>query len=267
MELYPGYPQYRGYIAGLTGSGGDRACLEELELAHPRFDRAVEDQANRQAAMELNLAGDVADWTWENWMLIESVRGLLPTTCYFCAMVEARTEEGPRQAATDWDDPRVIVGSLGSTATIGMLLAESDVPGWAFDSLLKDDHDLRVLVGIMRTGSRNASEVLADYQLLVSELADGLWLDFDTVLAALVEQGGYEPTPPTAPPEDQLFTIMSAVPVLSRLLTPFASEAFVRTCDAISSMWSNRVMRDPTTAPPFVDWFRTELEERGMLPR
>lgn len=267
IELYPGYPDYRGNIPGLIGPG-DSACLEELEEANPKFDRVAVDRANEAAARRLGLAGPPELWTWENWMAIEGELGLQPMTCYACTAVEL-LEAGPPIGRVRRDDPRLLLGvfaDLSSTDALRRLFAKHGLIGGSLSRFLEYDIDLRALSGAAYPGHWNAEERLAQYDAVVSGIASGGWFSIKPLLTTLVTQGGYAPTPSTAHPYDQVMMIYAAIPVLSQLLTPLAQKAFVRQFEGILSTWENQLLRDPASAPPFAEWFGDELRRSGMLP-
>jgi hypothetical protein len=108
VELYPGYPGYRGMITGLKGVG-DFQCLETLKAQDPTFDRSEEDAKNRSAAQSLGIRGTFNDWTWENWMGIEVSRGLIPQ-CYACLLLDPSAYPLSSDARVAPDDPRLLIG-------------------------------------------------------------------------------------------------------------------------------------------------------------
>lgn len=259
VELAPGYPGYGGNVTGVDGPG-DAACVEDLERTDAGFDQAREDAENLAAAGRLGLAGGPNEWTWENWMAVE-VEGGLPPTCYACAIRNAPTRlPAPRRAPVRWDDPRLLVGSYGTTQALSLLLAKHGLPPSTFGSMLQYDHELRALTGLVFPGHWSAPQVLDGYDALVTTFgAGGQTVDVPRALDALLTQGGYVPTPPTAHPEDQVFTVLTLIPVLSRFLSPFSASIFVRQCEGIATSWRSDAYKTTSSAPPFATRLREEL--------
>lgn len=107
VELYPGYPGYRGVVAGLIGRS-DTACLEDLSSKYPKFSRESEDAINREVAEQLGVNGSFETWTWETWAAVGNTRGLDPI-CYFCLMLDPTSSPVGPEAATG-SDPRMQFG-------------------------------------------------------------------------------------------------------------------------------------------------------------
>jgi len=198
VELYPGYPTYRGYVTGVDGVG-DFACLQDLEVASPSFDRVHEDAANLAAARRLGLAGGPELWTWENWMAVEAERGL-PPTCYSCAVLQAANRPEPTGTPVAWDDPRLLIGTYGSTTFVR----------------------LRAMNGMANSGRHlNAEQHREAYDPWVDALsAKGSYVNVGLLWDGLVAQGGYAPTPADAHPDDQVFMVAAGLDALSDFLTP-----------------------------------------------
>lgn len=110
IELYPGYPGYRGAVAGLIGRS-DTACFESLQSQYPSFDRESEDAANLEIAQQLGVTGSFSEWPWETWAVIGVIRGRgadpnLLNICYFCLMLDPNAAPaGPNPPVTS--DPRL----------------------------------------------------------------------------------------------------------------------------------------------------------------
>lgn len=173
VELYPGYPGYQGYVTGVDGIG-DHACLNDLKAASPSFDRSREDAANLAAADRIGLHGGPGDWTWENWMAIEGERGL-PPTCYFCAFAGADTRPEPMGTSVDPDDPRLVLGTYGTTVAVNRYVTEYHNP--SLTNLIPYDHVLRAMAYLVappgttlecpgaRQHGRRVSGVVAEHVL------------------------------------------------------------------------------------------------------
>lgn len=225
MELYPGYPGYRGYIAGVKGPG-ETACLQDLFMQDPSFDRAAEDAANLDAARAIGLNGSPVDWTWENWMAIEGERGL-PPTCYSCLILEEGNGPDRQTLTSDPDDPRLLLGGPGTTGALLKAAAQAGIgPTEAafFRDLLGGDIGLRAYIGLSWPGNHNAPEMLAAYteffRLWQQAPPRGTQLrpasDF---WGNMLDQGGYAPTPATAYLDDQLYMVRTSVAVMCSTMT------------------------------------------------
>lgn len=220
VELYPGYPGYRGNITGvmpLWNGQGDYECLETLEQNDPEFDRAEEDQANQLAADELGINGSMNLWTWENWMLIEVERGL-PPSCYTCLMIDTDVEPIRLDIEPEADDYRIRIGIIGQSEAIRTISNElgindpDDVQTIA-DFFQEDDYLLRVTAYVMGSPTQNAQELYEEMQRWVQGVAspNGISgvIDPNMVLQTVIwERGGYTPVPESATTDDQ-FASMS----------------------------------------------------------
>ena len=123
VEVFPGYPGFRGYVTGVDGFG-DVACLAELEASDSGFDRDDVNRLNQAAASRLGIAGQPTDWTWENWMAIEAERGLAQT-CYSCAIEDGAVRGEPSQSIIPPNDPRL----LNPWAARSLTYARQGLPG------------------------------------------------------------------------------------------------------------------------------------------
>src|SRR6478735_244309 len=56
VELYPGYPDYEGYVTGVAGPGQGE-CLSDLERNNPNFDKSEVNRTNKRAAKSLGIDG------------------------------------------------------------------------------------------------------------------------------------------------------------------------------------------------------------------
>ena len=232
VELYLGYPGYRGYVAGIDGPG-EVACLADLIAADPGFDRAAEDAANLAAARAIGLSGTPKDWTWENWMAIEAERGL-PPICYSCLFRDPGPQEGGQKAAWDPADPRLQMGGYGTTQAIAAAIARTgaepggNIEGF-FQSMLDPDdeddlgadHVLRALVGATWPGHHTAPEMLSAYDEVFAILMDmETQITYDHIWESMLAQGGYAPTPPGVDIEDQLYMIRTGMEAWCAGTTP-----------------------------------------------
>lgn len=200
VQLYPGYPGYRGNITGVMahwGGQGDYECLELLEEADPGFSKSREDRRNERAANDLGIGGSMEVWTWENWMLIESERGMTPS-CYTCLMFDS--EEAPLNPEfhSDSGDIRVMTGLPGHTVAIDSILVDlyghSSVAN-VHSYFKQDDYVLRALA-YMQDWTMNATELYGEMTAWI-EIAGGgstgyAPIDYEAVLQTAVwDLGGY----------------------------------------------------------------------------
>lgn len=225
VELYPGYPGYRGIVTGLSGPG-DTACLESLEAAG--FSAADEDRQNAEAAHRLGIAGPKELWTWENWMAIEAERGVLPT-CLMCLDLVGTQRERRTNRVVVGDDPRILSGSW-STGNRALLWAASEL-GWDtwpgnLAVVVPDDISLRAIIGLANPGRHlNAGEYLQLYPRLVEDLAAGALIDSDLLWDTLYAQGGHAPVPPSTHPDDQILMWETGSAPLLRLIPELLGQA------------------------------------------
>ena len=257
VEVFPGYPGFRSYVTGVDGFG-DVASLAELEASDPGFDRDDVDWLNQAAANRLGIAGQPTDWTWENWMAIEAERGFA-LTCYSCAIEDGAVRGEPSQSIIPPNDPRLALGTPASTSALVRA-------GWRSGDLLHTDHDLRALTGMLAPGYWNAPPLLEGFSMVVTRIEHGDWFDAQRLLQNLVRQGGYAPTPPTAALNDQIFMIMSAMPVITRLLNPWAARSLTYARQGLPGSWRDQVRHSPDTMPPFADYFAAAVRTAGLLP-
>lgn len=229
VELYPGYPGYRGNITGVMphyDGLGDYECLHILEQDFPLFDQAEEDSLNQQAADALGINGPMHLWTWENWMLIEAERGMLPS-CYSCLMLDTATTPIRLNVYPDPDDYRILTGLMGQTKALESIhLAMGSSAGeirQALDYGYGEDYVLRALAYLEGGHTQNAQELYEEMQYWVQAASSpgGSFnsLGPDEVLqAAIWERGGYTLVPESAAAEDQT-TLMGYTFAVSEFLT------------------------------------------------
>jgi hypothetical protein len=212
IELYPGYPEYEGFVTGISGPG-DAVCLEELEDRYVRFDKRDEDRANRQAARNLGISGSMEDWTWENWLAIEGERRL-PHACYSCNILDPQARRGTHRMEVDREDPRLLSGKWDDTFLIDM--ARQQYAGVSYGGPVQD-YQYRALVSLVYGDPfLNAPQLLDSYDAYGREwlaqyyqpggeylLASGLW-------NRVLDWGGYFPVPESSSPEDQEFVVRVA---------------------------------------------------------
>jgi hypothetical protein len=207
VELRPGYPGYRGFVTGVDGIG-DHECLEDLEDEDAGFSKRREDRENRQAAENLDLDGSPDEWTWENWLAIESERGLTPT-CYSCAFAEADSRPEPRRTGVESGDPRLRCGAFGEATYAAGWLRQN---GYAMISGVADwgDYELRATAWLSsRKSHLNAEELMEIYDLLLEETikpaGEANSPDARAMWDRLVEQGSYFEIADDLWTEDQVF--------------------------------------------------------------
>ncbi|HEV2074519.1 MAG TPA: hypothetical protein VGR29_12890 [Thermomicrobiales bacterium] len=280
VELYPGYPGYRGYITGLVGPG-DHECLSDLEQMDPSFSRETQDLENSLAASRLSISGPMNVWTWENWMAIEAERGLQPT-CYSCLLVDAsgRGPE-PNGAFIDPSDSRLLIGTslsrfTGDTSTSSRLLQDHFLSSGtdnyfaaqfeasvAKEQGLPADAHLRALASLVANRPHlNSYELLATYRELMQVLytpgASGKFhnLNLDLLYQVLMGQGGYVPTPSTAHPNDQVFTIFLGFDALAPIMDSASYSAARSQLEVAADTWLIEVGTNPTLS--FAAYLRSE---------
>jgi hypothetical protein len=236
VELNPGYPGYRGFVAGLAGSG-EVACLEQLQRDFPWFDREHEDQENAAAAVHLGLAGGPKEWVWENWLAIEAERGL-PLTCYICAR-EQFVAGAPFQAApVDPNDIRLLVGSFGSSELLYRLTARNSLEMLQVDNIAATDYQLRAVAWTAYPGRHiNALDLQATFDAIVTAIADDRVVDWPPFGIA-VTQGGYAPTPSNAAYKDQLFLVGTAMEAQAQIASEGQGNALRVSFNALVREWT-----------------------------
>ncbi len=259
VELYPGYPGYRGNITGvmpLWNGQGDYECLETLEQNDPEFGRAEEDQANQLAADALGINGSMNLWTWENWMLIEAERGL-PASCYSCLMIDTDVEPLRQDIQPESDDYRLRTGIIGQSEAIRLIsnelgINDPDQVQLIADFFQEDDYLLRVTAYVMGSPTQNAEELYVEMQRWVQGVAspNGIssFVDPSMVLQiAIWERGGYTPVPESATTDDQ-FVSMSYGFAFAGLFFPEAEwDGIQSELDASIDGWLSDPETEPTT--------------------
>lgn len=193
VELYPGYPMYRGVLTGMLahwGGLGDWECLETLEQMDQRFDMHAEDQANLEAAQYLGINGQPEDWLWENWMQIEAVRGL-PAQCYSCVLTSTGIVPLTTTIQPDARDPRILAGFWSGSESY-VYRAMAFIHGW--DNIL------------------NAPELVEMYGAIVAKDSQpgGTYLTIDGARGYALLTGGYTLVPESVSPQDQEFLMYQA---------------------------------------------------------
>jgi hypothetical protein len=196
VELYPGYPGYRGNVTGVMphwGGLGDFSCLEELNEANPDFDRSKEDRANRRAARTLGIDGGFSDWTWENWMMIEIQRGFTPQ-CYSCLMADTAGQPLRIDLDPDPSDPRIRVGLLDRDGAVLALMDEVTGSPRTLNSL-PEDYLLRASAYLDGGWNMNAHQLLdAMRNRVESDTSPGRsYYAIGDVYNIIVTQGEYVP--------------------------------------------------------------------------
>jgi hypothetical protein len=258
VELFPGYPGYRGYITGLD-SFGDYTCLEDLERRNPGFSRAKEDLENQTAAVNLGVGILPEHWTWENCLAIEAERGI-PVTCYYCAIQAAPRMDSPSRSELydiqpDPGDPRLLMGDLTSNYAVQRLNEKNDMPTWYMDGVY--DADFRVLAGLYNVGKHiNAEQALATYDSIYQDFnTPGRFFDSSALWDRLLQQGGYFPMPDEASPDDQFFGILAGVTMFRLILTDEAHSGLVFQIQQEASDWRAALVADPN-GPTLGEWLR-----------
>jgi len=236
VELFPGYPGYRGVVTGMLanwGGLGDWICLEYLEAQNPLFDRSRVDSANIAAARELGIDGQPEDWVWENWMQIEAIRGL-PVQCYSCILLNKGIVPISTSLRPDYADPRIQAGFLGEQYALRLITSDpTSLKFWGDDYLLR-------ATAFLWSGMRlNAPQLLEKYAEIVEEYETpgGPSLDTQKCLEISLDQGGYTWVPDTARAEDQYLVMGQSWWAATRLQIPFARDAELSALITVSNEW------------------------------
>ncbi len=255
VEIYPGYPGFNGYLTGVRLQGR-YACPDDLEDADPSFSRRREDAENRDAARELGISGSMSTWTWENWMAIEAERGMVPT-CWSCAVLnDDPSQVMPPAGPFDPDDPRLLIGdAFGTSNGVVRYLLRNDLNPSLADQL-PNDYQVRALVGMVSDGEHlNSVEVLEEFEALLDFSLEDCCLDPARLWDQLIETGGYVPTPETAVPDDQVFTIYVGLTALEDLMPLGSYQAHARILERSIEEWRLEATSDPS-APSLAEWLR-----------
>jgi hypothetical protein len=250
VELYPGYPGYRGNINGVMphyGGLGDYECLHILEQDFPQFDRAREDRANQQAADALGITGPMNLWTWENWMLIEAERGMTPS-CYTCLMFDTKSSPTRLNVYPDQDDYRILTGFPGYITAIQTIAANAGIDNqMGIDGTLQyygyDDYTLRSVAYSYGQPTMNAQELyvaMFDWVQVPFQPSgsDGLSVDPREMEAtAIYQNGGYALTPVNAAPADQVFLMFYSLSTYITHAPPATAEVVFSQFDLTVMEW------------------------------
>jgi len=238
VELYPGYPGYRGNITGVMphwGGIGDYECLQTLEEVDPTFDRVREDRANTQAARAIGINGTFEDWTWENWMLIEDGRGL-PASCYTCLMYDTTLSPPKPDVRPALDDPRILLGFPGERMATDRISQE------LFGENLWSDHDdyvIRAEAYFQLGATANAPELLAEMIDRISEArrTGAPYYSYQDATDVILSRGGYTLTSGEMSPYDQQFIAVYALSVGMKTMDPIISEQYFYEFSAALDGW------------------------------
>ena len=241
VELYPGYPAYRGNITGVMGHWGgigDYECVEALEDLDPDFNRRREDRANKRAATSLGIKGEFEDWTWENWMMIEEHRGF-PASCYTCLMLDGSTEPSNPNTRPSIDDPRVQLGFVGERLTIDRIRQEEFGEIYSSTSFYEEDYLLRAAAYLRLGPSANAQELLSEMSALIYEAGQpgGSFYSYADVADAILKSGGYTATTSNMAPSDQQFVALAAFFVGMLAMTPPTAAHLTANFEAALDGW------------------------------
>lgn len=195
VELYPGYPGYRGNVTGVMphwGGIGDYACLQELEASDRHFDKDEVDRANKRAARSLGINGTFEDWTWENWMLIEAARGL-PASCYTCLMRDTSTAPINPDVRPESDDPRLLLGFPFERVAIDRITEDLFGQPSANSAFYVDDYVLRAEAYFLLGATANAPELLGAMTDRIYDASQpgGWYYTYDDTVDVILDRGGY----------------------------------------------------------------------------
>jgi hypothetical protein len=249
VELRPGYPGYRGIVAGLIGPS-EAACLEQLQREFPWFDRGYEDAENEAAARRLELTGGPEIWVWENWLAIESERGV-PVTCYMCA--RELISAGVRYLAVpaDRNDVRLQVGSFDSSELLFRVAARNDMETWEINFLATTDYELRARAWTGSPGRQlNAIELLSSYDKIAKAFMgqSGNFEPYAQPLWVAIDQGGYAPSTADTSFDDQVFLLSTALNAQAIGMNPGIVDAMRMRFDAVMRTWASERMKGDNTS-------------------
>lgn len=215
VELYPGYPSYRGLVAGLLGPG-EVACLEDQQLLDPTFDRAAEDAANRAIAKEFGVVAAFVDWPWELWMLVGAERGY-GYMCYSCTLISGYPAGARLESLNGPNDPRLLLNPVGEgfSFALSIELDDGSHPNMAMMASWMHDSWVRVLAFLASPQNlptvqmimRNAERVVKSYWCTPGP---GCGASILTV-CGVAERGGYVPSIPSLHPNDQLYILVAGM--------------------------------------------------------
>lgn len=258
VELRPGYPGYLGYVTGVDGIG-DHACEEDLEREDPSFSKRVEDRENRRAARRLGIRGSEELWTWENWLAIESERGLSPT-CYMCAFNYAEERREPSGTDVEYSDPRLQCGTPGQYSIQEAYAYDNDM---APLGNYMEDYQLRPLAVLTSSnGHLNAEELIDAYAGVLETYYYGrgsiprLGYYWDII----VERGGYFELPGEASVEDQVALVYIAMYPFSFYMPPPSWSGVLSRVKEAELEWRDQIRTGNTDMS-----FREYLDEGRVL--
>lgn len=241
VELYPGYPGYRGNITGVMphwGGTGDYVCLQDLEASDRRFDKDDEDRANKRAARTLGINGTFEDWTWENWMLIEAEREL-PSSCYTCLILDTSTAPLNRDVQPETDDPRLLLGFWGERVAIDRITEDLfGQPSYDAD-FYGDDYILRAEGYFLLGATANAPELLEAMTDRVNEVNQprGSLYSYEQTVDVILSQGGYMWVTGDMSPFDQQFVAVYAFSVCMQYMPSVIGEPLLINFMALIDDW------------------------------
>jgi hypothetical protein len=270
VQLYPGYPLYRGVITGMLanwGGLGDYACVEDLERRDPMFDQRDEDRANRAAAREIGISGEPEDWTWENWMQIEAVRGL-PPQCYSCVLFSSEIVPLTTSVQPDPRDPRILAGLLGDTSAIYSATVGSGANYGMAVNRWEDNYLLRAAAYLWNGQPYNAPELLQMYEdiFLEESTPGGASLNYEICQQIVVEVGGYTWVPDDAWAEDQEFLATVAWYAGSMNLPPPIRTAAINQLNSMIAEWKGSGQRVSLREYMQLNYsFSSSSEKRNLL--
>lgn len=229
VELYPGYPGYRGVLPGLVGKG-DTACLDDLERMDPGFSRMREDDANRETARSLGIAGDIRDWTWEIWMAIGAERGY-GYICYACIWLSDQLIEpiGPFADAFGSDPRRQLMYPWSNAFALDFGLSH-EISQYRLDRIT--DGELRIFASVMYQGYPTATELATAATSILGSFFDipgyqSGYRDYGFAERQIICRGGHVPVSLSANPADRSWlTYFGLLVVASGSLAP-APDVFV----------------------------------------
>jgi hypothetical protein len=257
VELYPGYPGYRGVVPGLVGKG-DTAYLSELLAWDPTFSREREDEANREVARQLGIAGDIPDWTWEIWMAIGAERGY-GHICYACMWTgqELVTPVGPPMANAADFDPRRELTRFDSDLFVRTVALEE---GWFNIPERFFDAELRIVASLGYGGYPTASELLASARTYLVRSSG--FPDAGAYWSRAICNHGHAPVPRLANENEEILLLyVSAVVIGNYMMATNQATSLLSAFDMIFQRWQQEVVEDSFSARRFGD----ALAERAGL--
>lgn len=264
VELYPGYPGYRGVVTGLVGEG-DTACLADLEAMDPGFLRDAEDAINRGIARRLGIQGDIPDWTWEIWMAIGAERGY-GWICFSCMWLGDVPVMRVGPSIVSPDDLRLLLADpYQNRFRFNYLRRHPDISDIGYSNQGFSDREMRVIASALWAGSYpTASQLIesADYALeaYACVTADRCGFAFSQLGCKIAAQGGHVPIPSQANSTDQAVLLVYGYQVAAHQGILNTQLQIVDTLIySVVNDWTLNTAQDPNFTIPFPTYFASKF--------